>query len=153
MVWEPSRLEILSPEDAKQAARLRRHRIRNGEKEVVEFEEAELNKVGGMGAPLVSQSASLPRRWRALFSKSQNDAPEERILKTDGTIGFSDDHDSNTIKNVSIHDTRSDLAALGSGLHVCAIDSRRAYKLSLDLKTLHLLRRVGGDSACPDCEY
>ena len=156
MVWEPSRLVVLSPEDEKQAERLKRHRIRHGEKELVSLEEEATNRVGGLGAPLLSQSANLPRRWRAHFVHAQNDAPEECVLPTDATIGFSDDYDRSQCANSGQSSLRVDDAGpvpIGSGLHVCAFDPRRAFKLSLDTKTLHILRRVGGNSSCPDCEY
>jgi hypothetical protein len=159
-VWEPSRLVDLSPEDEKQAARLKRHRIRNGEKDLVILEDAAMNRMGGLGAPLLSQSSSLPRRWRAHFVHAQNDAPEECVLPTDATVGFSDDYSRNSqsvisasISELRQHGCVTNPALVGSGLHVCAFDSRRAFKLSLDTRTLHLLRRVGGDGACPDCQY
>ena len=148
MIWEPSRLISLSAEEEKQALRLKRHRIRNGEADIVAQEEKKICRVGGLGAPLMAQASSLPRRWRAHFVHAQNNAPEELLLPTDATIGFSDDYDSSGSRQ-QIQPS----STIGSGLHVCPFNMRHAFKLSQDTKTLHLLRLVGGDGMCHECEY
>lgn len=98
----------------------------------------EIDEVGNKC--ILDIGTSMSRRYRADFIHLQNRNPIEIIQKNDPTIGFS----VNDKKETDITET---------GLKICPSNPRRAFALSSNMKTIHVLERIGGSGMCVDCTY